>query len=184
MREQLNSLLTEHRLAQRQRQEEALELERLKDRLTHLEEAQKVLQGVAEGVQQHSHRAVADVVTRCLRAVFGEDAYEFKINFVQRRGKTEADLLLARGGMELSPVESTGGGVADVVSFGLRLAALILSRPKRRRLLCLDEPFRHLSRDHHATVRGLLETLSQELEIQILLITHSKQLACGRVVEL
>lgn len=148
------------------------------------EAARKILQGVAANLQQQAQRAVSGVVTAALSAVFGPDAYGFLISLEERRGKTEADLFLTRDGANYSPLESAGGGVCDVVVFSLRLAALVLSRPAMRRLLCLDEPFRHLSRDYAGRVAGLLERLCEELDLQIVMTTHSPALACGHVVEL
>lgn len=135
-------------------------------------------------MQRQSHEAVAALVTRCLKAVFGEGAYEFRINFEQRRGRTEADIVFRRDGKDVDPATASGGGVCDVTSFALRLACLLLSRPARRRLLVLDECFKHLSRNHVQTVRELIETLAEELGIQVVMVTHDPNLACGKVVEL
>ena len=148
-------------------------------------QAQKILQAAAEAVQQQAHRRLASVVTRCLKAVFGEeDAYEFRIRFEQKRGKTEAQLLFARDGMEVDPVDAAGGGVIDVAAFALRTACLLLTVPPKRRLLVLDEPFKMLSRTYRARVRQLLITLAEEMSLQIIMVTHSEELIAGKVVEL
>lgn len=152
-------------------------------------QAQKIIQGVAEAIQQRVHNQIANVVTKCLKAVFGEDSYEFKIIFEQKRGKTEARLIFVKEKdgniVEIDDVvNSSGGGVVDVASFSLRLSCLVLSIPKRRRILILDEPFKHLSINFRDKVSQLIETLSKEMGIQIIMVTHSRRLACGKVVEL
>jgi DNA repair exonuclease SbcCD ATPase subunit len=182
--DKLTRLYNDLQLARRQRKQEKAELAALRERSTDLEEAQRLSQGIAQDVQQRSHEAVAALVTRCLKTVFGESSYEFRINFEQRRGRTEADLCFVRGGKELDPASASGGGVVDVAAFALRLASLLLSRPRKRRLLLLDECFKHLSRNHVDTVRELIETLAAELSLQIVLVTHDPSLACGKVVEL
>lgn len=77
-----------------------------------------------------------------------------------------------------------GGGVLDVAALGLRLAALAFARPAVRPLLVLDEPARMLSRGHAPRFRGLLESVSADMGVQILMVTHSPDLAAGKVVDL
>ena len=76
------------------------------------------------------------------------------INFLQKRGKTEAELVFVRDGKELSPTDGAGLGACDVAAFSLRAAAICLSRPGRRRLLVLDEPFKHLSEEYREAAVG------------------------------
>jgi DNA repair exonuclease SbcCD ATPase subunit len=163
------------------------ESEQLSQALIHVEnvgDAQTIIQSVAEQIQTIAHRRVSSIVTRCLHAVFGKDSYDFKINFRKLRGKTEAELKLTKGGLELDPMDSTGGGVVDVVSFALRLAGIIMTRPSKRRLLVLDEPLKHLSRSYSERAKIMLETLAEELNFQIVLISHNPRLKMGKEVVL
>lgn len=158
----------------------------LKQQQKHLEtarEAQAVLQAVAQSIQQKAHERIAAVVSRCLSTVFA-DPYEFKIEFEQKRGKTEARLLFVRDGMEVEPRSAAGGGVVDVAAFALRLAALMLSSPQPRKILILDEPFKMLSRPHRPMMRALIETLAEEMGVQFLIITHDKELTTGNIIEI
>ncbi len=84
----------------------------------------------------------------------------------------------------MDPTASVGGGVVDVASFALRLACLLLASPKRRRLLCLDEPFKHLSENYRPAVRELIEVLAREMDVQFIIVTHSNELKIGKVIEL
>jgi DNA repair exonuclease SbcCD ATPase subunit len=137
---------------------------------------------VAGEIQSTVCGCVAGVVSRCLEAVFDEP-YEFKMEFVERRGRTEVDLKFVREGKEVDPVTASGGGVVDVASFALRLAALLLSGPKARRILVLDEPFKFLSRTYRPKIRQLLSDLASELSIQIIMVTHIEELQTGTIVE-
>lgn len=145
--------------------------------------AQKITQQVAESVQENAHKQISAVVSKCLETVFDEP-YEFQIKFDQKRGKTEARLVFVRDGNEIDPTTAAGGGVIDIAAFALRLACLILSQPRRRKLMILDEPFRFVSAGHRERVREMIETLSRDLEMQFIQVTHIQELVLGNVIEL
>lgn len=184
LRNRLNQHLAKYDQACSQLDKEETELQRIKDHINEVEQAQKIIQIVAEAIQQKAHQQIAEVVSSCLAAVFEEDAYEFKIEFVQRRGKTEANLLLERDGLVVDPLRAAGGGVVDVVSFALRLACLLLSCPRKRALLVLDEPFKMLDASRVPLVGELLLRLSKEQKIQIIMVTHNSKLRIGKVIDL
>lgn len=146
-------------------------------------DAQEILQLLAQAIQQQAHTRIAQVVSRCLAAVF-DDPYEFKIVFERKRGKTEASLRFVRGDLEVDPLTSAGGGMVDVASFALRLACLILSQPKQSRVIILDEPFKFVSAEFRSDVREMLEQLSADMGVQIIMITHIEELETGKVIEL
>lgn len=124
-------------------------------------------------------------MTRCLAAVF-DDPYEFRIVFEQKRGKTDARLTFVRNGEEVDPEDGCGGGVLDVAAFALRLGCLLTRRPRRRRVLILDEPFKHLSerKNYRERVRDLLLTVSEELNVQFVMVTHDPIFSVGKVIEI
>jgi DNA repair exonuclease SbcCD ATPase subunit len=144
-----------------------------------------LVQEVAAEVQSIAHAKISVVVTRCLSAVF-EKPYEFKITFERKRNKTEAKITFCKDGMEISPLDGAGGGVLDVAAFALRLAALTLARPSKRKLMVLDEPFRFVSRQagYRDRVRELIESLADEMGVQFVIVTHMDELRIGDVVEL
>ena len=145
--------------------------------------AQGLVQAVAQQIQQQAHNRIASVVSRALEAVFDEP-YEFCINFEQKRGRTEAGLVFVRDGMEVDPMTASGGGVVDVAAFALRLSCLMLHRPPLRRLLILDEPFKFVSAEYRGRLRVLLDTLSKEMGVQMLMVTHILELKAGKVIDL
>lgn len=182
--QRLAQLKSEYDLAKKQVQAEKQALKQAQAKVSDTAQAQQIVQAVAEAVQHQAHARIASVVSRCLQAVFG-DGYEFRIDFRQARGKTEAQLLIVKDDLVLEdPVEECGGGVVDVASFALRLAALMLAVPRRRRLLLLDEPFRFLSKEYRPAVRELLLALAKELKVQIVMVTHSADLVAGKVIEI
>jgi len=144
--------------------------------------AQALAQTVAESVQQQAHKRIAQLVSKCLKAIYQEDAYEFVIEFDRKRGKTEANLVFMKDNHKVDPREC--GGQLDIASFALRLSCLMLSRPQKRRILFLDEPCRFVDKYRIENVRTLLLTLAKEMEFQIVLTTHNVHLQAGKVVEI
>jgi len=160
-------------------------LERTRTEVEDAATAQELAQQVAQAIQQQAHDQIAEVVSRCLSAVFDEP-YVFRIHFERKRGRTEARLVFEREGMEVDPMTASGGGVVDVAAFALRLSCLILNKPPLRRVLILDEPFRFVSEqgEYQSRVRELLETLAREMGVQFIMVTHINELKAGKVVEL
>jgi DNA repair exonuclease SbcCD ATPase subunit len=147
------------------------------------DQAQQIVQAVAETIQEEAHDRIAGVVSRCLATVF-EEPYEFRIHFERARGRTEAQLVFVRDDEEYNPIDSSGGGVVDVAAFALRLSCLMLARPARRRVVVLDEPFKFVSADRRANVRAMLEGLAADLGVQFIMVTHIDELRCGHIVEI
>lgn len=183
-RSQVNEKLVEFRAARAAYKGEKAALIEAEEALLDAEEAQKVLQLVAQTVQQQAHDRIAGVVTRCLEAVFPDDPYEFKILFEQKRGKTEARLVFEKRGNEVDPLTASGGGAVDVAAFALRVSCIMLSRPPVRRVLIMDEPFRFVSVRYRDRVRKMLEGLAADLKMQFVFVTHMEELKTGHVVEL
>ena len=154
-----------------------------KERLKTSLDCQELAQIVAQGVQQRAHSMIAKVVSQCLETIFDEP-YEFQIVFERKRGKTEARLVFQRDGMEIDPMTSSGGGVLDVAAFALRLAAITLTKPHARRIIIMDEPFRFVSEAFRSRIKDMLESLAEEYGFQFIMVTHIKELICGRNIAL
>lgn len=182
-KKKVTQLLSEYRRAREQYKVEKAELKKVRLELKYLSEAQQIVQHVVQAVQQQTHKRISTIVSRCLNLIF-EDAYEFKLIFERKRGTTEARPVFIRRGNEIDPKYSSGGGVIDVTSFALRLSCVILARPRRRRLLVLDEPFKMVSIEYRERIRIMLEVLSKELKVQIIMVTHDKALMIGNVIDL
>lgn len=181
----LNRLKAKLSHAKERVKDERLAVIAAEDNLTRINEAQVIVQQVAQSVQQQAHKRIASVVTRCLEIVFGEDAYEFKIHFERKRGRTEARLVFVRDDHELDPRSGSGGGVIDVAAFALRLAALLLSKPSPRRILVMDEPFKFVhSTVYRERVRLMLETLAEEMDFQFIMSTGIEDYHIGKVINL
>ena len=162
--------------------EEANRIKTLKEKVEHAEMARSFLQETAEKMQNQAHTQIAKIVSRCLSLIFDEP-YELKIQFEQKRGKTEAQFFYVREGNLVEPLV-VSGGVRDVVSIGLRLASIRMNLPPVRPLLILDEPFQGLSKTNLEKIGTLLESLAADMGIQMILATHDSQLQIGKVIEI
>lgn len=181
-RERLDGVLAEHAVGTRVLKQARSVANDADEHYYAAEEAQQIVQAVAETIQEQAHDRIAGVVSRCLATVFDEP-YEFRINFERLRGRTEARLVFIREGLAVDPITSSGGGVVDVAAFALRVSCLMLKRPPARRVLVLDEPFRFVSAEYRPRVAKMLEDLSHELGIQFIMVTHIDELRVGAVVE-
>lgn len=156
-------------------------LQQTKDKLQALREAQAFVQSLCEQIQRSVHAKLAGLVTTCLSDVF-DRPYTFRLDFSIKRGRTAIKLCLERDGVVVTPMEAAGGGVVDVASFALRIACLLMSKPRVRNLLFLDEPFKFVSESYRPAVVSLLEQLAENLGLQIILVTHIPELRTGQVI--
>lgn len=183
-RERADALKREYDRTQERISEETAALKRCLAEEAAVNEAGLILQRVAQQVQQQAHSAIVGVVSRCLQAVFGDDAYEFDIVFERKRGKTEARLSFRRDGHEVHPTMGAGHGCRDIASFALRIACMMLTKPALRRVLVLDEPFAHVHGEvQRKKARELIETLPTELGVQLILVTGLEWLKAGKIIE-
>lgn len=167
---------------------DALETEasRLRDRCEALAVASATIRELSLHAQSRCQERIASVVTRCLESVFGENKYRFSLVFEEKRNQTEARcVLLDSEGNEYDPMNDNGGGIVDVVCFGLRLACLMLMKPRPSRILILDEPFKDVSYQYRPALVSLLRQLCDEFSMQIIMVTHIPELSKeGNVIEL
>lgn len=145
-------------------------IESLKRSLRYAEQAQQIIQAVSQLTQETLEYRVSEIVTMALSGVF-EDPYELIVEFVPKRGKTEANIIFQRNEEDIDPMTSSGGGAIDVASFGLRIAMWKLKKPQSRGCFLLDEPFKHLKglEDNERALQ-MVEQISQKLQIQIIMV--------------
>jgi ABC-type branched-subunit amino acid transport system ATPase component len=148
-----------------------------------LAEAQAIIQRISQEIQQEAHKKIAEVVSLCLESVF-EKEYSFRILFEQKRGRTEAKLMFEKEGKLYEPMDGSGGGVVDVAAFALRLSCMLLAKPKLQPVIILDEPFKFVSKTYLPNLKNLLEKLSEDFNVQFIIITHISELVSGEVIEI
>lgn len=183
IRRKIDGKVASHTLAKTQYKAANKKLAAMQQNLNEAQEALDIARGVSQQIQSIVHAQINGVVSRCLEAVFDEP-YEFRIIFETKRSKTEARMVFLRNGKEFDPLSSCGGGVVDVAAFALRVAAISLSRPRGRLLLVMDEPFKFVSRVYRGRVKAMLDTLSNDMGFQFVMVTHIDEFRLGNVIEL
>lgn len=148
----------------------------LENRAKKIEEAQVIIKEVAQITQKKFEYRISEIVTLALKAVFEENAYDFRVKIIPKRGKTEAHLLFVRDENEIDPIDASGGGAVDVASFALRVSLWALQNPRTRNVLILDEPFKNLSANYMPKAAEMLKLISSKLNIQIIMVTHNEKL--------
>jgi DNA repair exonuclease SbcCD ATPase subunit len=128
--------------------------------------ARKLINIAAQNTQTNLKEYITKIVNLALQSVL-PDPPVFSIDFVERRNKTECDLMLD-GDRDTS--ENYAGGERDIVSFALR--CIVLSLKQNRRTLFLDETFKNLSVDYHQAAAVMIKELSEKLKIQIIMVSH------------
>lgn len=141
--------------------------------LSKTQKARIIVQTVAELTQKKIEYHISNLVTLALASVF-PDPYKFVIRFVQRRNRTEADLVFIKNDNEGTPIDISGGGPLDVASFALR--ASIWSIKPTRNVLILDEPFGFVSRDLQYKCSEMVKMISEKLNVQIIMVSHIPEL--------
>lgn len=172
--------LLERQKGQKMQVEQSIELlkQELQDNNRNLrrhEKAREIIREVGIKTQQQLSFHISDITSLALEAVFNEP-YELKVEFVQRRNKTECDLIFEREGVRLEkPKEEAGGGAIDVASFALRIASWSMMTPKTRNVMILDEPFKHLKGEtENRNVLNMIREISQKLNLQIIMVSDER----------
>ena len=147
------------------------------------QKARAIVQVVAEETQKKIEYQISNLVSLALASVF-PDPYEFCVRFVQRRNKTEADLIFIKNGNEGDPINVSGGGALDVASFALRAA--IWSIKPSNNVMILDEPFHFLSRDLQDKCSSMIKMISDKLKLQFIIVSHIPEIteAADRVFKI
>lgn len=174
--EQTERLSSKHILLKEmlRRQQETLKEEQFQ--LETYLQASEVLKIVIKKTQASFAVRLADITTLCLNTIM-DRPYILSVHYRDVRNKTEVSFSLDRGMKYFKdPLSSVGGGIIDLVSFSLRVSCLLMANPPLRRVLILDEPFRHLSKKLQPRAGRMLDKLSKDLSIQFIIITHDDRL--------
>ena len=151
--------------------------EAIKKEITISEKAQAIIIAVAQATQEELQYRIEEPVSLALAAVYEDNPYKMSAKFeITGRGTTECRLAFERNDNLIKPLEASGGGPVDVASFALRVGSWSLAQPRSRACLCLDEPFKWISRDRMPLAGQMLREISKQLGLQIIMISHIPEL--------
>lgn len=138
---------------------------------------QILLQKTSEFAREQIKARVEEIVSQALNVVFG-GTHRFIIGLDVRAGQPVADYYLDDGQVITKlekPDYDRGGGKIDVICLALKLAIGELEGIKGP--LFLDEVGKHVSKEYRPHVAYFLKQYSAQFDRQIILITHSTELA-------
>jgi DNA repair exonuclease SbcCD ATPase subunit len=133
-----------------------------------LEKAQAFIQKVAQDTQSQLKFQITEIVQLALDACWPNEKV-FSLEFEIKNNRTVAQLKFVDNGNIVDPTDEDGGGVVDVASFSLRLAAWSLG--KTAPIILVDEPFKMLSIDLSEKIADIIKELSERLGVQFLMVT-------------
>jgi ABC-type glutathione transport system ATPase component len=136
--------------------------------------AQAFLQSVAAETQSQLKIHIEDIVQLALDSVFPGE-YKFELIYEIKRGKTEANLQFSKNGEVINDIfNDDSGGLVNMAALGLMIAAWSLGTT--RNTIFLDEPMKQLSEDLKPYGAEVLKQLSQELDLQFIIVSHDKEI--------
>jgi len=156
------------------------EIEGLNQYKEDIERARLIVQDQAKKTQNQLTYRISNLITICMESIF-PDPYEFNLDFVIKRNKTEAEMNFIKGKDKFHPMTASGGGVVDLVSFILRPICWSLQNPKSRNTIIYDEPLKFLSKDLLEKANEMIQMLSEKLKLQMIIVTHLSELEGGKV---
>ncbi len=150
------------------------EMRKLNREKVFTEEAQTIIRQVAIETQEQVRHHISDLVTVAISSIMPKKfAYSFHMKLSEKRGGVECEFEL-RKGKSIREIFSVGGGIVDIVSMALRVS--VWSLTNLRPVLVLDEPLKALSPSFRSDASLFLKELSNELGLQIIMVTHSSEL--------
>ena len=142
---------------------------------------------ISEVTQQQVKEGFNKLITYILQYIFEQD-YKFELEFGKRGNLQECNFkVISPDGVEITDtLDALGGGILDVLSFGLRLVLMELIKPRYEGFVCLDESFKHVSINYLPKIRALLKEINKRFDKQIILVTHQRELidATNNYIEL
>ena len=131
-----------------------------------------VFHEMSTSVQERFIVSIERLVSTGLTAVFGTEIL-FKITPAVRARAVHLDFSLQNhDGTTTDLMDARGGGLVSACGVILRIVLVRMLKRRVRQVLFLDEPFAHLSDEYVEPMAELLRRLADELNVQIVLISH------------
>lgn len=150
-----------------------LELKTNQNELKHFVEAKALIQKVSDDMNNIISFGLVDITQAMLDSVFPSE-YKAKIDFTMKNNRTHVDIYLDLNGEKIYPLDQDGGGVANIMELGLRLASLQLGNT--RRTITLDQPLKDLDHNLMPIGASILKKISKDLNLQLIMINHAPEL--------
>jgi len=174
-KEYLSNIKSTKKILSEERDELLESISRKEQELKNLTEAREIVSTAGIIAQDTTKEVFESLVTQALQTIFGEE-YTFKLESRYIRNQPEMEMFVIENGIKFSPKDEKGGAILDIISFASRIVSWAIKEPKSDNILLLDEPFRCLHKSVLPFLAQLMQDISRELNLQIIYITHEKQL--------
>ncbi len=116
------------------------------------------------------------LVTYAVKFIYG-DNYKFHLDFGTRGNLQELNFSIETPEFneKYDPMDTSGGGILDIISLALRIVLMEVSMPKIKGFLLMDEGLKHLSENYLPNANQFLTEISNKLNRQIIFISHESE---------
>lgn len=178
--DQLNRILTqkegESLFVSKQKEQIESKLKQDKEKVILIDKTIAFVQKFTELSRKETLDKMSFIVTTALQDI-KDSNLSFKINYDKKRNMPVADFLIHSDllNKDMGIMESCGGTLFDIVEFSLRVSLLLKWKPSLSRIFILDESFKHVSPQDRPKLAKFVRDLSEKLDLQIILISHSQE---------
>jgi len=168
-------LIGERSALLRKHSQKIQEVEKLKLETLEIQKAKLVLEDLIKQFIGFQLDKIKEYVSYGLKTVIPDQNIEFDCNVTTKMNKPWVELLTKNSeGVSENALEAFGGSVAQVESLILRVLAIL--QLKLYPMIVLDESLNAVSEEYLPNLSVLLNELSKQLNIKILLVTHNKEI--------
>jgi len=178
IKDKINQKIGERNTLQLKKEQIELRLMEIDSKTQTHENASIFLQTLSDETRQMIINKISRIVTDALKKVLDKNL-EFEMQLSTERNQVDIKFLVKDNTMNKSYeiLNSFGGGLADIVSFPLRVSLLLKWSPQLSRVLIMDEMFKAVDVTNKEFLGEFVRQLSEKLNLQIILVTHSPELA-------
>ena len=135
------------------------------------------LQTLSDVTRQQIIDRISTIVTDALQKI-KDPNLTFKMKLSTGRNQVDVSFVVVEKdtGHELDILHSSGGTIADLITFPLKVSLLLKWSPQLSRILLLDEQFKFVAAQDREPLAEFIRQISEKLNLQILLVTHMTEL--------
>lgn len=175
--QKVGELKGEYNTLKDQQEKSRLLITQLKDDEETYTKAVELLSMVQKVTRDKIKEGFETIVTHALNYIFESNEYKFVLDF-NRRGNLQTldfNVKTPEKDEALDLLDTSGGGVINIVSFALRIVLMEVCSPKINGFVMLDETFANLSAEYQPLASAFLEEINKRFKRQIIMITHSNE---------
>jgi ABC-type glutathione transport system ATPase component len=183
VRRRLDQLVGQRNALRHSHEERELQLKAIADFLSISDSVEEALDKLSEQLFGGLVNAIEEKLTIALQEVL-EQPIRLKVEREFKRGSATMSFHIERNGEREDILRGQGGSVANILSVGLRLFALMsLDKEKHRRFIVLDEQDCWLRPDLVPRLVRIVHDAGKALGFQVLMISHHDPSAFERYAD-